>query len=486
MLRTMLRHRAFGMLLVLTACGTDDILGPPEGGDPFVEQLSLTGFEEALLGGTAQVEVALMAGGLTASELVVRVEERSPEERVQSRVIAVDATPGSESLTIALGHHEIAFDGDTRFWIAGEELTRGDFLEELQGAVAEGHEPPVVAERLTSDLAQDPDDATFVADGVALTGEGAPSIRLDVDADNVEVVPSPQGDEPDAWLTLLGLRVQLRVRDGTTKIESHHHDFEKLEEFEGLVASVDVAAGSFTLESGVVVRVLDRTEISDGEGLLASLGAVAEALAGEHDVLAWGRGGVEGVEPLRLAALKVAFKVRTEDEPAAAEFEGEAVAVDVPAGELTLGDGTVVVVSEATEVVAHTDHSPHTLAGVAEALEAGRRVLAWGHGEPAAEEPHRIAAARLVLKTPIEDFEQLVASVDLDAGTFTLEGGWVVTVTDETEVFAADDGGPASLEEAADALSSGASVRAWGWGYVVGIEPVRLEGRKVTFRHVED
>jgi hypothetical protein len=72
MLRTMLRHRAFGILLVLTACGTDDILGPPEGGDPFVEQLSLTGFEEALLGGTAQVEVALMAARRASSSCAWR------------------------------------------------------------------------------------------------------------------------------------------------------------------------------------------------------------------------------------------------------------------------------------------------------------------------------------------------------------------------------------------------------------------------------
>lgn len=484
MVRTMLRLPAVALLLTLGACGSNDLLGPSEQGGPFVQQLQLAGFEESVLAGPAQVEVALLSGGLTARELAVRLEGQAPEERIQSRIVALNPSEGGGSVTVALGELRISFDAETRFWIQGDEVSREAFVEEVGGALAEGHQPPVVAERPVPHEPQGADDASFVARGVALTGEGSPSIRLNVDADNLEILATPQGDEPDAWLVLLGLRIQIRVRDGTTELESHNHDFERVEDFEGRVASVNLDAGSFTLESGTVVRVLDRTEVLQEEGLLRSLAGVAEALGAEQAVVAWGRGGVEGVEPLRLAALKVAFKVRDEEEPAVEEFEGVVASVDLEASTFTLGDGTVVAISDATEVVAGSDHSPHTLQGVVEALEAGRRVVSWGHGAFEDVE-HRLAAARVVFKTPIEDFEQAVVAVDLQAASLTLESGWVVRLTGETEVLAADDVSPSTLDGVHEALGAGAGVRAWGWGFVEAVEPVRLEGRKVTFRRVE-
>ena len=299
-----------------------------------------------------------------------------------------------------------------------------------------------------------------------------------------EILDAPEGDEPDAWLDVLGLRIGIRTRDGTTDLESHRHDYARVEDFEGRVVSVSLDAGSFTLEGGTVVRVLDRTEILGEEGFLRSLAGVAEALGAEQTVVAWGLGGVEGVEPLRLAALKVAFKVRHEAEPTAEEFEGVVTSVALDASSFTLGDGTVVVISDATEVVAGSDHSPHTLGGVAEALQAGRRVVAWGHGVFEGDEP-TLQAARVVFKTPIEDFERSVVAADSEGGTLTLEGGWVVRLTDETEVSAADEGSPSTLAGVEEALEAGQGIRAWGWGFVEEVEPVRLQARAVTFRRVE-
>ena len=484
MVRTLLRLGTVGLTLALGACGSDDIVGPLDGGTPFVQQLQLPGFEESVLQGPSQVEVALLPGGLTARELSVRDDGESPEERIQSRIVGLSLSEGGGTMTVALGELGISFDQETRFWIQGDEVSREAFVQEVQGALAEGHEPPVVAERLAPADPQDPGDGSFVALGVGLAGEGSPNIRLNVDADNLEVLTDPQEDEPDAWLTLLGLRIGIRVRDGTTEIEAHHHDFERVEDFEGRVAAVNLDAGSFTLQDGVVVRVLDRTEILHEEGLLSSLAAVAEALQAEQAVVAWGLGGVEGVEPLRLAALKVAFKVRGEEEPVAEEFEGVVTAAHLETSSFTLGDGTVVVISDATEVVAGNDLSPHTLAGVAEALEAGRRVVAWGHGEFEGDEA-RMIAARVLFKTPIEDFERPVVAVDMETASLELDGGWIVRVTDETDLHAADDASPSTLEGVRDALEAGDGIRAWGWGFVEDLEPVRLDGQKVTFRRVE-
>jgi len=484
MVRIDVRSGAVALLLALAACGSDGILAPSEGSDPFVQQLRLEGFGASVLSGAAQVEVTLLSGGLTAGELAVRVDGQSPEERIQSRAVALSSSEGGGVMTVALGELSISFDSDTRFWIHGGEVSRETFVGEVEGALAEGHHPPVVVERPVPDVPQGPDDASFTARAAALTGDGSPRLRLDVDEDNLEILVDPEGDEPDAWLTVLGLRIRIRTRDGTTELESHRHDFERVEDFEGRVVSVSLDAGSFTLEGGIVVRVLDRTEIRHEEGLLSSLAAVAEALRAEQTVVARGLGGVEGVEPLRLAALKVAFKVREEERPPTEEFEGTVASVDLGARSLTLGDGTVVSILEETEVVAGSDHSPHTLEGAAEALESGRRLVAWGHGVLDGDEP-RLHAVRVVLKTPIEDFERTVVGADLEAGTFALDDGWIVRVTDQTEILAADDGSPATLEALKEALEAGHGIRAWGWGFVQDVEPVRLEARKVTFRRVE-
>ena len=573
MLRKLLQLRALSLLFLLAACDTSDILGPEgEGLESFVQSLDVAGLEEVVFSGSSQVEVELLAGGLTAREIAVRNEGRSEEERIQSKIVALEPSDGSGSLTVMLGELTISFNADTRFWFNGDEVEREHFFAEVEDALAAGSEPPVVAERRARDVPQDPDDESFLARDIALTGDGSPNIRVNVDADNLELVPSPEGDEPDAWLTVLGLRIRLRVQDGTTEIEAPRHDFEDVEEFEGRVLSVNREAGSFTLESGVVVHLADRTEVGHDEGLLRSLAAVAEALEAEQAVFAWGSGAVESREPLELLALRVAFKVRAEDQPALHEFEGvvasvnrdagsfeltdgtvvrlvdrtevlagddvspselaglaealeagktvvawgkgeveseepltlEALrvvfkvhpaehdhreefegvvtSVDLDGGAVTFEDGSVVRVLDGTEVVAANDHSPTILVGVAEALAAGRKVVAWGSGEVEATEPLVIAALRIVFKTPIEDFERDIVSVDVQAGTLTLQEGWVVSLNDDTELLAADDISPSTLQAVKDAMDEGAVVRTWGWGFVVGHEPVRIEAWTVTFR----
>jgi hypothetical protein len=480
MTRRHVRRWALGLLTIVAACGTSDLVGP-EGDlfDAFVESMDVESLQELVVSSDAQIEVELLPGGLTAEVLAVR-RERSEEERIQSRIVALD--PSAGSLTLLLGELTISFNAETGFWFGGDNVGREHFFAEVQGALEAGKEPAVVVERPVPEMPQDPDDPDFVAHAVALTGEGSPSLRVNIDADNLVWAVEPAGDEPDGWLTVFGIHIQLRVRDGTTAIESHHHDFEELEDFEAVVHAVNLDAGTLTVGDGAVVRIVDRTQIVEGDGLLPSLRAVAEALQVHQTVVAWGYGVVEGREPLRLLAVKVAFKIRDAEEPHVQEFEGRVGSVDLEGRALVLQDGTRVWVLDATELLAYDDHSPASLEAVAHALAAGRTVLAWGAGEVESADPPELRGLRIVLKSVIEDFEQDVATVD--GGALVLESGWVVHVGEDTELVAADDSSPTTLQGASDALAAGDRVRAWGWGFVVDQEPVELDAVRVTLRRI--
>lgn len=481
MTRKHVRRWALGLLTIAAACGGSDLLGP-EGDlfDAFVESMDVEALQELVVSSDAQVEVELLPGSLTAEVLAVRREGRSEEERIQSRIVALD--PSGGSLTLLLGELTIPFDADTGFWIGGDNVGREHFFAEVRGALEAGNEPAVVVERPVPVVPQDPEDSEFVARGVALTGEGTPSLRANIDADNLVWAVEPTGDQPDGWLTVFGIQIQLRVRDGTTAIESHNHDFEELEDFEALVHAVNVDAGTLTLGEGAVLRIVDRTQIVEGDGLLPSLAAVAEALEAHQTVVAWGYGVVEGREPLRLLAVKVALKIRDAEEPHVRVFEGRVGSVDLEGRALVLQDGTRVWVLDATELLAYDDHSPGSLEAVAHALAAGRMVLAWGAGEVESDDPPELSGLRVVLKSVVEDFEQDVADVDGDA--LVLENGWVVHVGADTELVATDDSSPTTLEGVGDALAAGDRVRAWGWGFVVGQEPIELDAVRVTLRRI--
>ncbi|PYO97641.1 MAG: hypothetical protein DMD60_06270 [Gemmatimonadetes bacterium] len=79
-------------------------------------------------------------------------------------------------------------------------------------------------------------------------------------------------------------------------------------EFEGTVASVDVAGSKFTLDDGTVVAVTSETRI-DAEGDIHTLQAAADALTAHHAVRAEGRATVTSAGPPRaLTALDVKFE----------------------------------------------------------------------------------------------------------------------------------------------------------------------------------
>ena len=80
-------------------------------------------------------------------------------------------------------------------------------------------------------------------------------------------------------------------------------------EFEGLVASVDIAGSTFTVGSGAVVTVTGETRIDAEGGGLLTLQAVSDALAAQHMVRAEGHATVTSAgPPLALTALDVKFE----------------------------------------------------------------------------------------------------------------------------------------------------------------------------------
>ncbi len=262
--------------------------------------------------------------------------------------------------------------------------------------------------------------------------------------------------------------------DGTLTILAFHVVFERelaVENFAGPVASVDLNAHTATLGGGTVVRIDDRTKIKyedSAERLLPSLAAVAEALELGQAVFAAGEGEVETASDGSVGIL--AFHVIFELEMPIEEFAGPVESVNLDNHTVTLENGVVVRVDDATKI-RHEEGDAHTLASltaVAEALTAGDAVFAAGYGEIVAESDGSVTILALhvvfELDIPIEEFEGQVETVNLGAGSFTLAGGIVVRITDHTDINL--DGHLKTLGGVAEALAADRAVVAIGKGRV--------------------
>lgn len=245
-----------------------------------------------------------------------------------------------------------------------------------------------------------------------------------------------------------------------------------VEDFEGLVASINVDAGSITLENGVVVNTNNETNIKDHEEFLPSLEAAAAALAAGEEVVAWGEGMVQGEEPLTILAFHVALLIR-EDPVPVEDFESTVMSVDLGAGSMTLENGIVVVLDNETTIKEGENCLP-SLAAVAQALADGETVVTWGEGEVTGEGPLTLRAfwVKFQVQVVTADFEDTVVAVDTQEGTVTLENGTVVALTNETQIK--ETGDLHTLEAVADAIANGDTVRALGEGTVESDDPTTV------------
>lgn len=389
--------------LLAAGCG-DGALGP--GGDGggsetrFSEEISFPAFEDELSTDRARVEIKLIPGTLVAREVEIEEpEDRADREEIESRVTAIDGAAGF--LTLALGNLRVDFGAGTEFRREDDgALTLDEFVAEVEAALAAGRNPPIEAKRTPPAQPQAPDDPTFFATRLELDDEREePEIEINVDADNLVANASPP---PDGFLRVLGLEIEIRAAEGTTELERERDDDAREDaEFEGVVASVDVAGGTVTLTNGTVVRVVDATEIEDEDGddeELGSLEEVQTALASGLVVEADGEGRVESRAPLTIVAKEVEFEIEddADDIPDDAEFEALVASVDVAGGIVTLADGTIV------RIVAHTeieddgdDENLGSLEEVRTALDQGLAVEADGEGFLEATQPRTIVASEI-------------------------------------------------------------------------------------------
>jgi hypothetical protein len=279
--------------------------------------------------------------------------------------------------------------------------------------------------------------------------------------------------------------IELRVSEGITQLHAERDDLEK-REFEGKVESVGADLQTFKLDGGTVVRIVDDTKIAYEQGdehRLGSLADVGAALEAGKEVFTAGYGIVEGTEPLRLAAVHVVFEIAA---PKMEGFEGYVDSVDETAGTLTLANGRVIQITDATKIKHEAESNLYltSLGAVAEALMAGETVVAWGEGDIVGEDPITISAACIVLKLvppPAEDFEGAVESVDETERVITLTNEVVVLITDDTE-FKQEAGYLNSFGAVVEAFAAGESLVGWGEGVVESENPLTIRAGFVAFK----
>jgi hypothetical protein len=489
---------ALATALLAWGCSEMDLTGLDNFGDPiqFSHEITLGELEDALSGEVARLEIQLLPEGPVARRVLVMPDGTGEAEEIKSWITAIEVTEGefpTGTLTLATGDLVISFDIESRFAAKGVDgLNFSQFVERVEAALADGLQPPVMVERHSPDVPQAPNVAQFFAIELTLLDElEKPEIEINVDVDNLGLNTDPQDGEPDGWIYVLGLTIELRVSDGITELATKDANVSDAVEFEGCVQAVNLDAGSFTFSDGTVVRIVDESLIfeADVDFPLMSLEEVAAALAEGHKVVAWGGGLLESKDPKVIIGLELRFAIKDDgkQENNKVEFEGYVTSVDLE-GSFTLTNGTVVRITEETVLKDHGDgESLMSLEAVAAALDAGDEVVAYGYGEVEEAEPLTLVACqmRFVLvgsEPPVEEFEGFIATVNETEGFFTLTSGVVVHMADGTDIVQPEQGdGLESLGAVVEALDAGHDVVTWGKGEVEGEEPLTLIAIKVTF-----
>jgi len=157
------------------------------------------------------------------------------------------------------------------------------------------------------------------------------------------------------------LKVTIQVQGNSAQVVNT--EVEELGEFEGLLASVDTLAGSFTLQDGTTIFVESATWWDTG-GDIQSLEALALAALNGQTV------ELEGRTVTTAAGLLLATVVKADVDDAELKVDGFVVAVDRTALTLTLLDGTVIAIdSDLTEWKLDGDYT--SFDALADAFDTG-------------------------------------------------------------------------------------------------------------------
>jgi hypothetical protein len=310
--------------LAVAACDQTST-NPGSNSIQFSRSISIPDAQSLLQTGPTRVEVRVIPGTLTARRVELEEsDEMSRPEVIRSRVTAVTAGTDTATFTLELGGLQIAANGSTSIrhrdgddHASQSAVTLADVVALVQAEIAAGHNPTLTASRQPPSAPQAPDDGSFLAAELRLDeGNSHSVIKLNIAAANLVANPTPP---PDGFLKLLGLSLELRLSDGTTRLKQENPELEGVREFEGLVQSVDLTAQSVTLTDGTIIRIVAGTEFETREGdeddHLTSLAAVQDALTARKTVEAEGRGLVDSTSPLTLDAIRIEFEVEGEEPP---------------------------------------------------------------------------------------------------------------------------------------------------------------------------
>jgi len=291
-----------GLATALLGCSSDAT--GPAGGATIARILSMQELDSALGTGPTRVEIRLEPGSLTARE--VEVETTDDEEKLVSRVTAMD--PAQGTVTLELGGLVVGYGSGTRFRTPGDSrVSRAAWENAIQGALDAGQQPPIEARRRPAGV-QDPVDPTFNADDLRLASrDDGPKLEIYVDGNNLTPAASPP---PLAILRVLDLPIEITTGTRLGAATPGGGFPTGTVEFEARVVSVDVAGGTFTLAGGTVVRV--NGVAFEPLGDLFSLQAMEGAVAGNSPVRAEGRGTVETAGPPAVIAAQ-SLKVEVDD-----------------------------------------------------------------------------------------------------------------------------------------------------------------------------
>jgi hypothetical protein len=171
----------------------------------------------------------------------------------------------------------------------------------------------------------------------------------------------------------------------------------------------------------------------------------------------------DGTALLRFRELFDTFRLRLangelfDDE----EFEGRVTRVNLQERIFTISNGQRIQINNQTEI---KDEDFNTLEEVAAAINNGVRVIAEGDYFHPDENVNLWIATEVEFELESNEFEDLVASVDLAENSFTLVNGDQFFITDKSEVEFDDDFD--TLEEVAEAVQAGLPVEADGDFYI--------------------
>src|SRR5204863_7382312 len=142
---------------------------------------------------------------------------------------------------------------------AGSGMKLAVWVAKVPADLAAGLPPAGTARRAPPATPQAPGDATFLATELRRDQDNEhPRISLNVTSANLVTSPT---SPPDAVLKLLGMSIELRGSDGTTRLQAQNPEVEGERDFEGMVRSVDQTANTVTLADGTVIHIVSGTEV---------------------------------------------------------------------------------------------------------------------------------------------------------------------------------------------------------------------------------